>query len=132
VFEYIEPHFHQAQLDYMSCSSCNPDYFDEYWATIMAQAQLGINFTLTNAEGRITDIKWHPKDTKLICILNDDSSLVLTRAKQKTALTLHNGRKSVDISMDQYKAMCDLKVGMQLLQSFLEGNSCAHTDESKE
>jgi hypothetical protein len=98
----------------------------------MAQAQLGINFTMVNAEGRITNIKWHPKHAKIICILNDDSSLVLTRAKQKTVLTLHSGRKSVDISMDQYEAMCDLKVGIQLLQSFLEGNSCAHTDESKE
>jgi hypothetical protein len=93
----------------------------------MTQAQLGINFTLANAEGRMTDIKWHQKDAKIICILNDDSSLVLRRAKQKTVLTLYNGRKSVDISMDQYEAMCDLKVGIQLLQSFLEGNSYAHT-----
>jgi hypothetical protein len=89
----------------------------------MTQAQLGISFGLTNAEGKTTNVKWYPKDEKIICDLNDDTSLVLTRSKQEHVLTLCNGRKSMVITMDQYEIMCDLKLGIQLLQSFLEGNS---------
>jgi hypothetical protein len=87
----------------------------------MTQAQLDIiDFTMLK-ENR-SNIKWYPVDKKFICTLDDRSFLELKRSRNKTVFTVHVHGKSINLSMDVYETICDLKLGIQLLHSFMEGN----------
>ncbi|MCG8046162.1 MAG: hypothetical protein N0E48_10985 [Candidatus Thiodiazotropha endolucinida] len=87
----------------------------------MAQAQLDIvNFSLSRPE--ISRLCCQVNKREIVCWINDSLSLTVKRINSCTQIEIKEGRKKALLSLEQYEALCDLKLGVQLLDSFLRGN----------
>ena len=95
----------------------------------MAQAQL--NFTEDSIDFLkgygFEHVTWSPVHKSITCQLSNEFSLVIRKARQQTSVTLRKGTQTMSLPYTFLEMFCDLKESIQLLASFLEGQSIEQT-----
>lgn len=85
----------------------------------MAEAQLNIDFEGSGFER----IHWSPTLTQVECMIDSKHVIIVKKTKSETVVVLKKGKLCMKIKMNMFESICDLKESIQLIQSFLEGNS---------
>ena len=96
----------------------------------MAQAML--NFTDDSldflSECGFQHVSWSPVNNSITCQLDDTLSLVIYKRKQQISLTLRKQSQTMSLPYSILETFCDLKESIQLLASFLDGQSIKSTE----
>lgn len=91
----------------------------------MAQAQL--HFTDESLEilrgYGFENVVWSPVSKTITCQLDDTFSLVIKKTHQNVSIRLRKLTQSMSLPYNLFETLCDLKESIQLLSSFVEGNS---------
>lgn len=87
----------------------------------MAQAQLNAaHFSLT--ENGICCLSYQFNRKQITCCLDENQSVIIRRSNHSTDIILKIGQKRITLPLDLFETLCDLKISIKLLSSFLEGN----------
>lgn len=91
----------------------------------MTQAQLNFtDETLAFLEGYgLKNVTWSPVCKSITCQLDDTFSLVIYKKRQNIKMTLKKHSQTMSLPFTLLESLCDLKESIQLLCSFLEGQS---------
>lgn len=88
----------------------------------MAQAQLdACNFYFESGDFKSVHCRLH--EHKITCVLNDKVAIVIKGTSKSSYLLLQNGKKCMKLSMDVFDSVCDSKVSVRFLESYLLGNN---------
>jgi hypothetical protein len=68
-------------------------------------------------------VNWCPITKEVRCSLDDKHLLTIKKKRSKTVIILQKGKSTLSIDMKQFESLCDLKESIQLLGSFLQGQS---------
>ena len=99
----------------------------------MAQQLLDeLDFVL-NPCVNITNINVNPKRTKLVCFLDNGSTMInVKRWKKDIKIIIEDCNETVHISVDLLRRLIDLKESLYMLVSFIQGDNDIHIMGSEE
>ena len=83
----------------------------------MAQAQL-----TCNVQGFET-VQWSPISKQVECVLDSNFSIIVKNTKGGIDVVLKKGYRCIKMDLEIFEAMCDVKESVQLVHSFVEGNT---------
>ena len=86
----------------------------------MAQAHLDVVAFRLCEDGILN---CHVRNDQIISFVGETVSLVVRRRDNANEVVLKEGKKTFPMSLETFEMLCDLKVAVQFLDSFLRGNS---------
>ena len=75
----------------------------------------------TIEEEGFSKVCWMPGDNSINCVLDENHTIVVKRMKNRTSVLLYKGKKYISLPIEAFETVCDLKVSVQYLSAFLEG-----------
>jgi len=63
------------------------------------------------------------REMRITCHLNSNIALVLERKKQKTYILIRSRTKTIHLSPETFARICDSKLNLLLLKSYIEDQS---------
>ena len=88
----------------------------------MAQAQLNVVGFRLCQDGILN---CHLRKDQIISFVGETLSLVVRRRGNGNEVVLKEGKKTFPVSLETFEMLCDLKIAVQFLDSFLKGNCCS-------
>lgn len=94
----------------------------------MAQAQLdAMNFYLQSDDFKSIYCEFPQK--KITCTLDKNVSLIIKQIKKDIFIFLKSGKTCIKLLPEMFELICDSKVSVSFLKSFLEQNRLEQTEE---
>jgi hypothetical protein len=91
----------------------------------MAQAQLLFSEDTLSyfKQYGFENITWSPVCKEISCTLDNNFTLVLKKRRSRVKLVFKKGKNKLILPTTMFETMCSLKESVELLISFLEGQS---------
>lgn len=88
----------------------------------MAQAQLdAANFLLQSDD--FLNVLCEFSQRRIRCSLDNNTCLIIKRTRKDTYIFLRKGKTCIKLNPEIYELICDAKVSVSFLRSFLEQNT---------
>ena len=91
----------------------------------MAQAQLDQHRQETNTfmhcDG-FQSIHFSPSQREIYCQMSDDLKVIIKKTRREPVVILEKGSKRIRLRSELFDTLCEVKVAVLLLKSYLEGN----------
>ena len=87
----------------------------------MTQAQLdAVNFSLQSSE--FVSVRCEFPQRRIICSLGTDTFIVIKRTRNDAYIFLKKGKTLLKLKPEIYELVCDAKISVSFLRSYLEKN----------